>query len=38
MGSGFPLRLDPGLELDAMSDRELEFALNIGAIWTIFYR
>jgi hypothetical protein len=31
-----PLRLDPALELDAMSDRELEFALNTGAIWTVF--
>jgi hypothetical protein len=38
VGSSFPLRLDPGLELDVMSDRELEFALNAGAIWTVFYR
>ena len=36
VGSSFPLRLDPGLELDVMSDRELEFALNAGAIWTVF--
>ena len=31
-----PLQLDSMLELDAMSDRELEFALNNEVIWTVF--
>jgi hypothetical protein len=34
--NAFPLPLDAALELDAMSDRELEYALNTGAIWTVF--
>lgn len=36
VSTAFPIRLESALELDAMSDRELQFALNTGAVRTVF--